>query len=220
MFNVINKYMVVLLIVPILSKIYVDDVVNESQSYQSLTTVQSPSNIDENLTGYIRQGDRVYIGKVACTIGYIDRENHHAYLAGHCVQKEGEKAYNESWEEIGEVIKDNLLDHNKKYWTESGDTAVIQIDNKWSVENTFSGDEIVDQKDVHRWQKVCSYGATTREVYCGRIKKSEEGFFMFNLKGHPQGGDSGGPIWSPDRGLVGVLSGVENGVHTASMIDI
>lgn len=167
----------------------------------------------------VSQGDRINIGETACTIGYIDNEKKQAHLSGHCVQKVGEKAYNELWEEIGTVIQDDLPDHNTRYWVQPHDTAIVQIHDGWSVKNPFSGDGVAGQNDIYRWQKVCSYGATTASIYCGRIKVKENGFFMFNLQGKLQGGDSGGPVWIPQKGVVGVLSGVENGVYTASMID-
>lgn len=180
----------------------------------------APTSIPDRNHADIAQGDAIIINSARCTVGYIDTRKSTIYTAGHCANSVGEVVYNDKWEEIGTVVQDNLLDHNGNYWLEPHDSSAILLhDTNSKLVNRFSEDAVLQSSDVHNKDTVCSYGSTTKRVYCGEIKKIQDGFFMFTLDGKPQGGDSGGPVWIPGRGLLGVLSGVEKGkYYTASAI--
>lgn len=170
----------------------------------------------------IAQGDRIHIGQKNCTAGYIDMDTNQLYLAGHCTVSLGEKVYNNAWEEIGEVIRDDLVDHVGKFWMYHQDFAIVQLYGKSAQEqpNVFTGDGIVGFSDVEYYDEVCSYGATTQQVFCGHIEESNDGLFVFSLDGDLQKGDSGGPVWIPQKGLIGTVSGTGDGYYTSSYINI
>lgn len=85
--------------------------------------------------------------------------------------------------------------------------------------NVFTGDGVVDVSDVEFYDEVCAYGATTQQVFCGYIEESDNGLFVFSLDGDLQKGDSGGPVWIPQKGLIGTVSGTEDGYYTSSYIN-
>lgn len=170
----------------------------------------------------IAQGDRIHIGQKNCTAGYVDTNDNMMYLAGHCTVSLGEKVYNGTWEEIGEVIRDDLVYHEGEFWLQPQDFAIVQLYGKSAQDdpNGFSGDGIVGVDDVEFYDEVCAYGATTQQVFCGHVEESDNGLFVFSLDGDLQKGDSGGPVWIPHKGLIGTVSGTEDGFYTSSYINI
>lgn len=168
------------------------------------------------------QGDKVNIGQASCTAGYINMDTNQLYLAGHCTHTIGEKVYNSAWEEIGEVVRDDLPSHEGDFWLETQDFAVVQLygGSNQETPNPFSGNVVLQHHEVQIGDPVCAYGATTQQIFCGTIEQSVNGFFMFSLDGDLQKGDSGGPLWIPERGLIGTVSGVEGEYYTSSAVII
>lgn len=194
---------------------------NQNDNHAGVETEVSPIVSTQSQTVNISQGEKINIGIARCTAGYIDQELHQLYLAGHCVNAIGEKAYNENWELIGEVIRDDLPNHNSDFWLEANDFSIIQLYGESNQPtNSMSGDNIISYSEVHVGDPVCAYGSTTQKVFCGLIEESENGFFKFILDGDLQGGDSGGPVWIPGEGLIGTVSGFHNEFHTATSVTI
>ena len=186
------------------------------EDYHDNTPVESQPVVN------IAQGDRIHIGQKNCTAGYVDMDTNQLYLAGHCTMSLGEKIYNDTWEEIGEVIRDDLVYHEGEFWLQPQDFSIVQLygKNSHNEPNVFTGDGIVGVPDVEYYDEVCAYGATTQQVFCGHIEESDDGLFVFSLDGDLQKGDSGGPVWIPQKGLIGTVSGTEDGLYTSSYINI
>ena len=72
--------------------------------------------------------------------------------------------------------------------------------------NRYSGDSLIDPDTVQSGETVCVYGDTTRRINCGPfVGNLGKTFFVDHTQTNP--GDSGGPMWVPGRGLVGLISG-------------
>lgn len=192
-----------------------------------LRNIHTDNNLIENKDNYqeasvpiVSQGDNVYTpGTGLCTIGYVDKATRKALYAGHCAKKDGEWekggkegkdviVYNyETRQRIGYVEKNdfsgNLMDGT--------DFAVIKLDDEISLgENSYSGDKWVTDfnTQVTPGKTVCSYGARTKQPTCTTIKEvyPETNRIRLGIEGAGQKGDSGGPLWIPGEGFVGIFS--------------
>lgn len=87
------------------------------------------------------------------------------------------------------------------------DWGVIKWDDSVYVgPNRYSGDPLIDPDTVQSGETVCVYGDTTRRINCGPfVGNLGKTFFVDHTQTNP--GDSGGPMWVPGRGLVGLISG-------------
>ncbi len=74
--------------------------------------------------------------------------------------------------------------------------------------NRYSGDTIVPISDVQLGETVCVYGNTAKRENCGNFAgRTGTTFYVEHATSDP--GDSGGPLWIPGRGLIGVLAGAD-----------
>lgn len=85
--------------------------------------------------------------------------------------------------------------------------------------NRFSGDALVAPSELRLGEKVCIYGQTTRRENCGRFMGNMN-FQIFVDGLEINSGNSGGPLWVEDRGLVGVLTGKDARYIAATTISL
>ena len=93
----------------------------------------------------------------------------------------------------------------------ANDWAVIYWFNGVEVGANPYGGEYVPIQDLEPGETLCyhgyaSHGGTT-EASCGPFVGMIEKTIYFDAPGMPDYGDSGGPVYAPGRGLVGVMSG-------------
>lgn len=159
---------------------------------------------------YISQGDAVFIGFNGCTVGYVS--DGFALTAAHCGDV-GDKVFNQQGRHVGYVTEKPADDVNYDVYV-AHDWAVIEL--KWGVfsgENSYSGDDIISAENVEIGDEVCRYGAFSDKVSCSHIVSNEifgdpaEGAILANDYSSTSG-DSGGAVWIPNEGLVGVHQGV------------
>lgn len=146
----------------------------------------------------------------ACTLGYVDAEQRISYTAAHC-GREGDRVRlidrktNAQTRELGTFHPSTRYDE-----LFSNDWGFIQWDRDVVLGgNPYSGDTIVDPTDVKRGEEVCYHGETshmgTRDETCGTFYRAVGQ--SFTIRGaHWRPGDSGGPLWIPGRGFLGVAS--------------
>lgn len=161
----------------------------------------------------INQGDPVVIihanGPQAsvCTAGYVDKTNSQIYTAGHCGQ-EGDTVTDGTFQKIGVFQPSPTYDHSLDT---GNDIGVVSLDDPATAgENSYSGDSMLSPTDVQTGETVCIYGNTTGKASCGlaadrdAYQTEDNALQVQNV--HAQRGDSGGPVWVPDKGAVGVVS--------------
>lgn len=159
---------------------------------------------------FIQQGDKVLIdvGKnngtaAVCTIGYVDAPRRNFTFSGHCSGgKIGAKVFNKNMQYIGNVQENHYK--GQAY----NDIAVVSVKNGTIGKNAYSGDRWVAPHEVRYGEKICSRGATSNKVHCGRVTgKESPNVILASTQAGGIGGDSGGPAWIPGRGFVGVFFG-------------
>ncbi|WCZ35064.1 MULTISPECIES: chymotrypsin family serine protease [Corynebacterium] len=173
----------------------------------------------------VKQGARMFVDNqhndtlTACTIGYNDPEQRRSYTAGHCADN-GDYAW-----QTGSLVY--LADSKGRemstpagmiypaaaYYgaSNANDWAVIYWFNGVEVGANPYGGEYVPIQDLEPGETLCyhgyaSHGGTT-EASCGPFVGMIEKTIYFDAPGMPDYGDSGGPVYAPGRGLVGVMSG-------------
>lgn len=180
----------------------------------------------------INQGDIVITdqGKM-CTIGYVDKARGVAYTAHHCAgpgynhartasvyknsvtSRIGEMVYpHEYLPQVGFIEKhkiDVLADTEK-------DVVAIKLDSGVQAgDNIYSGNTMVPMNKVHDGDAACFYGYATGSAECGTVVSVvEQDVHRIYLKlpgGHTsQRGDSGGVMYIPGRGAIGIVKGQWN----------
>ena len=173
----------------------------------------------------VKQGARMFVDNLgndnltACTIGYNDSKQRRSYTAGHCADNG-----NYGWQ-TGSLVY--LADSKGREMTtpagmiypaaayygasNANDWAVIYWFNGVEVEANPFGGEYVPIEDIEPGETLCyhgyaSHGGTNRAT-CGPFVCMIEKTIYFDAPGMPDYGDSGGPVYAPGRGLVGVMSG-------------
>ena len=171
----------------------------------------------------VNQGDRVRISQATapqgitigakCTVGYIDHAHHRAWIASHCGD-DGATVSNSNGKRIGTFrwANGNRYAGTRVLEGASRDIAYIELEPEVRAgENRYSGDTVITALDqVADGAEGCVFGQTTRRVSCGTVSNSS-GFYGFTNLSRVNGaevtyGDSGGPVWVPGQGLLGVLS--------------
>lgn len=167
----------------------------------------SPATAQAQDLSRIDQGGTVYVeGTGYCTVGYNDPANRRSLLAAHC-GRDGARVHivdNATRTGSGPV---GTLHRSAGYDGHLGnDWAAIQWDGGITVAgNGYSGDPWVNPTDIRPGDQVCYYGQTTARVTCGAYA-GNTGNTYFVDGPLTQPGDSGGPMWAPGRGFVGVVS--------------
>ena len=147
----------------------------------------------------VEQGAPVHIdGTGTCTIGFNDSARHRSLVAAHCG---AEGARVNAGGATGTLFRSKAYDGHL-----SNDWAAIQWDPGVHVGgNPLTGDAWVHPGDVRLGETVCYFSRTRGAKTCGRFSGSADGtFFAAAPLSHP--GDSGGPMWVPGRGFIGVVS--------------
>lgn len=176
-----------------------------SGSIVTITLSPSGQTIGESVRRIVTQGDRVRVDAPGesegsyCTIGYVQTATAVAYTAGHCGD-DGADVFNEQGDAIG------VFRHSPSYTggTGPGDVGYILLDDDVEVgANHYSGDGIVTGI---AGSEICAYGATSKKVICGELiahRNDAVGLIHINIP--VTGGDSGGPVWIPGRGVIGTI---------------
>lgn len=187
----------------------------------------------------INQGDPVYIGNQGlwCTAGYVDNANHKLYIAAHCFEKRadpespvfGEPVYTKDRTVIGHYTAGTYVDtayDSAENPVTAVDTAEITLADGVRGENTYSGDTVVRWSDIDpQNDTACFTGVTTQlvrgRVVCGTFNKYGEASKSLYVHGDVRalGGDSGGPIWIPGKGFLGVITGDAGGLTMSRTVD-
>lgn len=180
----------------------------------------------------VNQGDTVITdqGKM-CTIGYVDKARGVAYTAHHCagpgynhvrtawVNKNGtstrigEMVYpHEYLPQVGfvEKYKIDVVAETEK------DIVAIKLDpGVQAGDNIYSGNTMVPFNKVRSGDAACFYGEATGSAECGTVVSVvEQDVHRIYLK-LPGGrmskpGDSGGVMYIPGRGAIGIVKGQWN----------
>lgn len=168
----------------------------------------------------ISQGDTVIINDTAkCTIGYVDKASHRAFLAAHCSQfKNAENVrISTPWRtDIGDIIVNNDIvgyNHATDNAYDIVDIGVIALDKHVTVgDNSYSGNNIISTKQLRDGDQLCRVDIIQqRGVLCSPPHVQTTHYITAQGNVITQG-DSGGPMWVRDaqgksRGLVGIIAG-------------
>ncbi|SDS20279.1 trypsin-like serine protease [Corynebacterium timonense] len=161
----------------------------------------------------INQGGAVYVeGTGYCTVGYNDPHNRRSLIAAHCGHEGARVRIADRRNGTSSAIVGTFY-RSKSYDNRLGnDWAAIQWDDNVTIgPNSISGDPWVRPHQVTPGERVCYFGQSTNRVnthvtcgtYSGNVGNT---FFVDAPLTRP--GDSGGPMWVPGRGFVGVVSSV------------
>ena len=173
----------------------------------------------------VKQGARMFVDNqhndtlTACTIGYNDPEQRRSYTAGHCADngdygwQTGSLVYLADSKGREMSTPAGMIYPAAAYYgaSNANDWAVIYWFNGVEVGANPYGGEYVPIQDLEPGETLCyhgyaSHGGTT-EASCGPFVGMIEETIYFDAPGMPDYGDSGGPVYAPGRGLVGVMSG-------------
>ncbi|GAA3521684.1 hypothetical protein NUW87_04970 [Corynebacterium pilbarense] len=173
----------------------------------------------------VKQGARMFVGNLgndtltACTIGYNDPEQRRSYTAGHCADngdygwQTGSLVYLADSKGREMSTPAGMIYPAAAYYgaSNANDWAVIYWFNGVEVGANPYGGEYVPIQDLEPGETLCyhgyaSHGGTT-EAACGPFVGMIEKTIYFDAPGMPDYGDSGGPVYAPGSGLVGVMSG-------------
>lgn len=173
----------------------------------------------------VKQGARMFVDNqhndtlTACTIGYNDPEQRRSYTAGHCADngdygwQTGSLVYLADSKGREMSTPAGMIYPAAAYYgaSNANDWAVIYWFNGVEVGANPYGGEYVPIQDLEPGETLCyhgyaSHGGTT-EASCGPFVGMIEKTIYFDAPGMPDYGDSGGPVYAPGRGLVGVMSG-------------
>lgn len=171
------------------------------------------------------QGGRIFVDNLgsdqltACTLGYNDAQNRRSYTAAHCV------VHDDQFFPQGATVY--LADSNGKQITEPAGLifparaySPKSSANDWAVIYWFDGVKVggnpyggtyVPIEQVSDTDTICFHGYSSHgrsdSSTCGRFVGKIENTTYFDAPRMPAQGDSGGPVYIPGRGLVGVVSG-------------
>lgn len=143
-----------------------------------------------------------------CTVGY--NGNGFSYVSAHC----GKDGYAVHLELASGYTSPRVgtFHRSPAASVENGaanfnDWGLIEWDNTVNIgPNRYSGDSLIDPDTVTSGETACIYGDTTTKIFCGPfVGNLGKTFFLDRVTTNP--GDSGGPMWIPGRGLIGLISG-------------
>ena len=173
----------------------------------------------------VKQGARMFVDNLggdnltACTIGFNDPAARRSYTAGHCADngdygwQTGSMVYlaDDKGREMSTPA--GMIYPAAAYYgaSNANDWAVIYWFNGVEVEVNPFGGEYIPIEDLEPGETLCYHGYAshggTDDAACGPFVGMIEKTIYFDAPGMPDYGDSGGPVYAPGRGLVGVMSG-------------
>lgn len=218
---------------------------NKSEQNQENTV---PSNLshaaqkkddDQHSEIVVHQGDEILFGISGgivfknCTLGFFDKNRNQAYTAAHCMlnpEEEGTVFINKN----GSIVKIGTIKahqsysdfHNRgnKSWGVGVDLAMVTPLPGVSFENTYSGDNLFDYKELRKGDMICHYGSATRQKECSPIEYTPYPASVLHRSPSTYG-DSGGPMWVENNagdplGVIAVIRGGLNSgnVHASGML--
>lgn len=170
----------------------------------------------------VSQGQLVFIpDQGICTIGYVDKTTHRAYLADHCVNKKGQQTDSvvvrdlQSNQPLGRAVPINKMGIDgagDPMQDQRFDVNFIDLADHVAVgDNRFSGDNRVNVYDIEEGDEVCVFSSQHDKVSCGYAWSTVGSVIKVHIpggEGHKAVtfGDSGGPAWIPGKGFIGVLT--------------
>mgnify|MGYP002714143700 CR=1 FL=1 len=159
-----------------------------------------------NAAPVVNQGDRIFMdvgfSRNGCTVGYVDHAKRQFITSGHCVNFPGQPVFNERRERIGTVMTPPM-----DLFPGQNDYAYIALRGAHPGANGFSGNGRVHPSHIRPGERICTFGASTRQQFCGTVYAVRGSAIFFQDAVGTRSGDSGGPTWIPGRGFVGALSG-------------
>lgn len=184
-----------------------------------LGTLSSPASAAPAVT--ISQGQQVLVpDQGICTVGYVDKVSHRAYLADHCVNDKGQRTQPVTVHDLNTGEPLGTTTPIGKMGMDGGgspmqdprfDVNYIQLADHVAVgTNRFSGDSRVDAYDIEQNDEVCVYSSRRDKTYCGYAWSTVGSVIKVHIPGGEADkavtfGDSGGPAWIPGKGFAGVL---------------
>lgn len=149
-----------------------------------------------------------------CTVGHNDPAQRSSFTAAHCGTP-GQLVYLEDEDgqridtPVGHFTPSPVYRHPATY---TGSPSA----NDWGQIRWFSTVEIAENAygpylgpdAVNRGDTLCYRGATTGAPVCGNLVGTIGESMFFDVDVNSQAGDSGGPVFVPGKGTVGVLSGM------------
>ncbi|WP_175935217.1 trypsin-like serine protease [Corynebacterium sp. Marseille-P4321] len=178
----------------------------------ALTLLVTPATVSAAVPTQPVQGATiVFEDNTRCTIGYNDHGNGVSYTAAHCAQKGARVALVDTKSGIRSKMLGTFEPSENFQFPLGNDWGRIKWDEGVTLGgNVYSGDTIVSLDDVRAGEQVCFHGEVTHEnsndVECGEYSDRGGQSFVTNIKSAAHG-DSGGPMWIPGRGFIGVVSG-------------
>lgn len=148
-----------------------------------------------------------------CTTGYIDRVNHNAVVARHCVGPADAngvtKFYDDNENLVGETTGKDAGVYSP---SPSDDWVNVKLYNDSApTPNPYTTNKIVDSKQLRDGDIVCMEGDTTGH-HCGHVDADlSEGNTIAVPDMTVQQGDSGSPVWVNDAngnpiGITGIVT--------------
>ena len=166
----------------------------------------------------LSQGDKVFIDeRKTCTVGYIDKEQGLAYLAEHCaVSGETAQVHDGEGYFIG-AITSRYDDHNSygvlhpQKMSEDFNAIKVDTSHVFLGDNKYSGDHKVSISDVAQGDEMCMYSRRQESINCGHVSATIGNLIVGDSQTEGERGDSGGPVWIPGKGFIGVYTATLGG---------
>ncbi len=149
-----------------------------------------------------------------CTIGCNDHVNRVSYTAAHCAEGVSRVFLSDkAGKRMQKAISAGTIEKSPNYDPKknANDWAIIRWKDGVTINsNTFDRDGIVPISQLRKSQEVCFHGHTTHgtsgSADCGELIATLGTKIIVETPRGARKGDSGGPMYLPGGGLVGVLS--------------
>lgn len=190
-------------------------------SFMAFLAPQAQAQSSIHKPTVVSQGDKVTINnKVSCTVGYVDKLSHKAYLADHCLPPHQKSIItNKNGEKIGEAFG-HSGDQPMGIAKSRNDVSYISLYSDVVVgENSYSGDKRASASKIKPGERMCMYSRGYNSVHCGRVKAVDGTLVVGDEHVNGIPGDSGGPAWVIGKGFVGVYTLIIDGGHQFTSID-
>lgn len=185
-------------------------------------TVVAPAASAQQLTA--QQGSQIVVGdSSACTIGYNDLGRGLSYTAAHC-GKAGDLV--RLTDSNGQLIPApaGVFIPSTKYdsASSSNDWAAIQWNPGVAVQPNRFGGGYISSNQLRAGDQICFHGfsshGSSNNYSCGQFIGSLGQNMYYELPVSALHGDSGGPVFVPGKGTLGVVSGADGWTNSAGTI--